>query len=131
MHLKNYQRYFVNKFASYCISNDSEKNEFQIDRNAQEGAIVEAGQSELKPHQVRSMIEELDQDDKIDRRIIYEITGIRLKNEDFDKDFGKDNEQSADPNRPFAKKVSFGNAFWGGFKPGVVEPMIGTEQLIR
>jgi hypothetical protein len=69
----------------------------------------------------------------VDRRIFYEITGMKFEDEDFDHNFGDDlpNDKELDPNRPFAKKVSVGLAFWKGFKPGVVEPMIGSSSSIN
>jgi hypothetical protein len=74
------------------------------------------------------MIEQLDKESKVDRRLIYEITGIKFKDEDFDKDFGEETrDDELDPNRAFAKKVSIGSAFWKGFKPGIVEPMIASS----
>ena len=79
------------------------------------------------------MIEKLDKENLVDRRIIYEISGVKFKNEDFDKDFGQNAEESDDddPSRPFAKKITVAKAFWGGFKPGVVEPMIGSGSSIN
>ena len=84
MKLTNHQRYFINKFDMYSIHESQDINEKSIKRKSHEQKMIQSGLDENTLEYKYKMVEKLDEENKVDRRIIYEITGIELWKEKYD-----------------------------------------------
>jgi hypothetical protein len=83
-HLTEYQRYFVNKFRNYHLSHDEKTNDHLKERCNIEDLLVESGfdDSTYDKNKVEKMTNQLSIESDIDRRIIFEVIGVKANSAD-------------------------------------------------
>lgn len=75
MQLKPYQRYFLNKFNQFHLSRQDDVKEAMQERIETEATLQEGG---LYGELFEDYSQELKEENPIDRRIVYELTGKKL-----------------------------------------------------
>ena len=96
--LLKHQRYLINKFANYHVSDVPEENEKQIAMQMKEEALTAAGfdnEANYTAEKIERATSKLKETSRIDRKIIHAITRVKVRENDY---FG-DSDDEKEPGR--------------------------------